>query len=68
MVSTASAWEIAARHHLGKLRGAEVVAQDIAGAIASRGKINSIENLSRTCIREVRCTLPAGQHRPETSP
>ena len=37
LVSAASAWEIATKHRLGKLRGAEVVAQDIAGAIASQG-------------------------------
>ena len=37
LVSAASAWEIATKHRLGKLRGAEVVAQDISGAIASQG-------------------------------
>ena len=37
LVSATSAWEIATKHRLGKLRGAEVVAQDIAGAIASQG-------------------------------
>ena len=37
VVSAASAWEIATKHRLGKLRGVEVVAQDIAGAIASQG-------------------------------
>ena len=37
LVSAASAWEIATKHRLGKLRGAEVVALDIAGAIASQG-------------------------------
>ena len=37
LVSAASAWEISTKHRLGKLRGAEVVAQDIAGAIASQG-------------------------------
>ena len=37
LVSAASAWEIATKHRLGKLRGAEVVAQDIAGTIASQG-------------------------------
>ena len=37
LVSAASAWEIATKHRLGKLRGVEVVAQDIAGAIASQG-------------------------------
>ena len=37
LVSAASAWEIATKHRLGKLRGAEVVAQDIAGTLASQG-------------------------------
>ena len=37
LVSAASAWEIATKHRLGKLRGAEVVAQDITGAIAGQG-------------------------------
>ena len=44
LVSAASAWEIATKHRLGKLRGAEVVAQDIAGAIASQ----SFEELAVT--------------------
>ena len=37
LVSAASAWEIATKHRLGKLQGAEMVAQDIAGTIASQG-------------------------------
>ena len=37
LVSAASAWEIATKHRLGKLPGAEAVALDIAGAIADQG-------------------------------
>lgn len=37
IVSAASAWEIAARHRIGKLSEAAAVAQDVAGAIASQG-------------------------------
>jgi PIN domain nuclease of toxin-antitoxin system len=36
-VSAASAWEIATKHRLGKLPGAEAVAQDIGGCIAAQG-------------------------------
>ena len=35
-VSAASAWEIATKYRLGKLPSAEVVARDIAGAIADQ--------------------------------
>ena len=37
IVSAASAWEIATKHRIGKLSEAVVVAQDVAGAIASQG-------------------------------
>ena len=37
LVSAASAWEISTKHRLGKLPSAEVVARDIAGAIADQG-------------------------------
>ena len=37
LVSAASAWEIATKHRLGKLPGAEIVTCDIAGCIASQG-------------------------------
>ena len=37
IVSAASAWEIATKHRIGKLSEAAVVAQDVAGAIASQG-------------------------------
>ncbi len=37
LVSAASAWEIAAKHRLGKLPGADVVAVDVVAAIADHG-------------------------------
>ena len=36
LISAASAWEIATKHRLGKLPGAEALALDIAGNIASQ--------------------------------
>ena len=36
-VSAASAWEITTKHRLGKLPGAEALAEDIAGSIALEG-------------------------------
>ena len=36
LVSAASAWEIATKHRLGKLPGADAFALDIPGAIATR--------------------------------
>ena len=37
LVSAASAWEIAIKHRLGKLPGAEALALDVAGEIAHQG-------------------------------
>ncbi len=37
IVSAASAWEVATKHRLGRLPGASVVANDVAGAIDSQG-------------------------------
>ena len=37
LVSAATAWEIATKHRLGKLPQAELVAQDVPGAIAGQG-------------------------------
>ena len=37
LVSAASAWEIATKHRLGKLPGADALALDIPGAIAHQG-------------------------------
>ena len=39
MVSAASAWEIATKHRLGKLPGAEALVLDITGAIAEQNFI-----------------------------
>ena len=36
LVSAATAWEITIKHSLGKLPQAELVAQDVAGAVASQ--------------------------------
>jgi PIN domain nuclease of toxin-antitoxin system len=36
-VSAASTWEIATKHRLGKLNGANAIAADLAGAIESQG-------------------------------
>ena len=36
-ISAATAWEIATKHRIGKLRGCEAVALDIAGHIAAQG-------------------------------
>ncbi len=37
LISAASAWEITTKHRLGKLPGADLIAVDVAGAIASQG-------------------------------
>ena len=37
LISAASAWEIATKYRLGKLPGAEAVARDVGGCIASQG-------------------------------
>ncbi len=37
LISAASAWEITTKHRLGGLPGAELIATDIAGAIANQG-------------------------------
>lgn len=37
LISAASAWEIATKHRLGKLPGADQIAVDIPGAIARQG-------------------------------
>ena len=36
-VSAATAWEVTTKHRLGKLRGADLIASDIPGAIAAQG-------------------------------
>ena len=37
MISAASAWEIATKQRLGKLPGADAIAQDVRGGIAGQG-------------------------------
>ena len=37
LVSAASAWEITTKHRVGRFPGADVVAPDVAGAIAAQG-------------------------------
>ena len=37
LVSAASAWEITAKHRLGKLVGGELIARDVASGIAGQG-------------------------------
>ena len=37
LISAASAWEITTKHRLGKLPGADLIAADIAEAIANQG-------------------------------
>ena len=59
MVSAASAWEIATKHRLGKLPGGEVLAQDVAGAIASQG----FEELPITVHDAERAGRLTGPHR-----
>lgn len=59
LVSAASAWEIATKFRLGKLPGAAVIVNDIAGAIASQ----SFTTLSVTVVHAQRAGLLAGDHR-----
>ena len=37
LTSAATAWEITTKHRLGKLPGADLIAADVAGAIADQG-------------------------------
>ena len=59
LVSAASAWEIATKHRLGKLRNAEIVALDIAGAISGQG----FEELAITVDDAGRAGELPGPHR-----
>lgn len=59
LVSAASAWEIATKHRLGKLRNAEIVALDIAGAISGQG----FEELAITVDDAGRAGEMPGPHR-----
>lgn len=58
-VSAASAWEIAAKHRIGKLADARVVAEDISGAIAAEG----FSPLAVTVLHAERAGGLAGRHR-----
>ena len=59
MVSAASAWEIAAKHRIGKLPGVREIVNDIAGAIASQ----SFTPLSVTVLHAQRAGTLVGDHR-----
>ena len=59
LVSAASAWEIVTKHRLGKLRNAEIVALDIAGAISGQG----FEELAITVDDAGRAGELPGPHR-----
>ncbi|MSP26629.1 MAG: type II toxin-antitoxin system VapC family toxin [Myxococcales bacterium] len=58
-VSAASAWEIATKYRLGKLPGAKVIIDDIAGAIASQ----AFSQLSVSVVHAERAGLLHGSHR-----
>ena len=59
LISAASAWEIATKHRLGKLPGADEAARDIAGAIAGEG----FEELPVTVDDAARAGALPGPHR-----
>ena len=59
LVSAATAWEIATKQRLGKLPQAELVAQDVPGAVASQG----FEALAITVGDAQRAGLLPGPHR-----
>ena len=59
LVSAASAWEITTKARLGKLPGAQDVAEDVAGAVASQGFIA----LDITILHAQRAGRLPGEHR-----
>lgn len=59
LVSAASAWEITTKRRLGKLPGADVVAVDVAAAIADHG----FEPLAITVTHAERAGRLPGPHR-----
>ena len=59
LVSAASAWEIATKHRLGKLPGADPIASDIPGAILDQG----FEELPITVAEAARAGALSGPHR-----
>ena len=58
-VSAASAWEITTKARLGKLPGADAVAEDVVGAIASQG----FSSLDITMLHAQRAGRLPGAHR-----
>jgi PIN domain nuclease of toxin-antitoxin system len=58
-VSAASAWEISTKFRLGKLSGAAVIVDDIAGAVASQ----SFAPLGISVVHAQRAGLLSGAHR-----
>lgn len=59
LVSAASAWEITAKHRLGKLPGADIVARDVSGAIEDHG----FQPLAITVAHAERAGRLPGPHR-----
>ncbi len=58
-VSAASAWEIATKHRIGKLPAADMLVEDVSGAIAGEG----FEELPITVDEAVRAGSLPGPHR-----
>lgn len=59
LVSAASAWEITTKSRLGRLPGAEAVAADVVGAVASQG----FSSLGITMLHAQRAGRLPGAHR-----
>ena len=59
LISAASAWEITTKHRLGKLPGADLIAADVAGAIANQG----FDELAITVDDASRAGALPGPHR-----
>ena len=59
LISAASAWEITTKHRLGKLPGADLIAADVAGAIANQG----FGELAITVDEAARAGALPGPHR-----
>ncbi len=59
VVSAASAWEIATKHRIGKLPGAEALALDVAGAVSAQG----FGHLPITVVDAERAGRLPGPHR-----
>lgn len=59
LVRAASAWEIATKHRIGKLPGADAFASDIPGRVASQG----FEEVAITVAEATRAGALPGHHR-----